>query len=80
FQLRDTGSYEFSCAYDQGHAGEQVVFAVGPNEDAKIWKMVILSLIDLFGGLGLGAIIAAIVYRKRNLTGSMMSSLRPANS
>lgn len=81
FRLESPGEYNFSCEYTHAGEGEQVVFAVGPDNTSK---MVLVEIFVLFVGLGAGAVAIAWVYRKRNFfhdsSGFRPSTRRDANS
>ena len=66
FRVETPADYEFTCNYSEG-TGEQVVFAVGPDDTGNIFKMVFVEIFVLVFGLGAGAVALAWVYRKRIL-------------
>jgi hypothetical protein len=68
FRLERPGEYDFTCNYTDQSEGQQVVFAVGPDNTGDIFKMVFVEIFVLFLGLGAGAAAIALVYRKRNLS------------
>jgi hypothetical protein len=66
FQADAGGDYDFSCDYQPGHSGEQVVMAIGTGVTGQIFKMVLLGLgVLLLGFCAMGVIFAG-VYRERN--------------
>lgn len=66
FQADAAGECDFSCDFQPGISGEQVVLAIGTGVTAQIFKMVISGLaVLLFGVCATGLIIAG-VYRERN--------------
>lgn len=67
FRLESPGAYDFTCNYTQGKEGEQVVFAVGPDNTGAFFIFVLLGIFVVLLGLGAGALAVALVYRKRNL-------------
>ncbi len=63
----DTGDeYDFSCDFQPGHSGEQVVLAMGTGVTAQIFKMVLTGLAVLLLGFCAMGLIFAAVYRERN--------------
>lgn len=68
FRLESPGEHSFTCNYLDGSEGEQVVFAVGPDNTVDIFKLVFVEIFVVFLGLGVGAAAMALIYRKRNLS------------
>jgi hypothetical protein len=68
FRLESPGEYSFTCNYLDGSEGEQMVFAVGPDNTVDIFKLAIVEIFVVFLGPGAGAAAIALVYRKRNLS------------
>lgn len=66
FQSNAAGEYDFSCDFQPGYSGEQVVLAMGTGIPAQIFKMVLSGLAALLLGACATALIFAGVYRERN--------------
>ena len=66
FQSDAVGEYDFSCDFQPGHSGEQVVLAMGTGVTAQIFKMVLTGLAVLLLGFCAMGLIFAAVYRERN--------------
>jgi hypothetical protein len=66
FQSDATGEYDFSCDFQPGYSGEQVVLAMGTGVTAQIFKMVLAGLAVLLLGICTAGVIVAAVYRGRN--------------
>ena len=65
FPVRVAGRYDLSCEYPQDTKGPQTVVAVGTGVIGKIFRTVLESLISIFGGLGSGALVIALISIKR---------------
>lgn len=65
FPVNVAGQYELSCDYPQDTKGPQTVLAVGTGVGEKIFKIVLASLLSMFGGMGSGAVVLAVIFIKR---------------
>ena len=65
FPVKVAGQYTLFCNYPQDARGPQTVVAVGTGVGEKLTQTVLWSLISMFGGMGSGALVIALVIMKR---------------
>jgi len=66
FNIHDPGAYELSAAYSEGHAGPEVVLAVGHDFLASLLITVFGSLAIVFGSMIVSTLIAIVTAVKRS--------------
>jgi hypothetical protein len=65
FPVKVAGQYVLFCNYPQDTRGPQTVVAIGTGVGEKLTQTVLGSLISMFGGMGSGALVIALVIMKR---------------
>ena len=65
FPVKVAERYELFCNYPQDTKGPQTVIAVGSGVGEKLSQTVLWSLISMFGGMGSGALVIALIIMKR---------------
>ena len=65
FPVKVAGQYTLFCNYPQDTRGPQTVVAVGTGVGEKLTQTVLWSLVSMFGGMGSGAFVIALVIMKR---------------
>jgi hypothetical protein len=65
FPVKVAGQYTLFCNYPQDTRGPQTVVAIGTGVGEKLTQTVLWSLISMFGGMGTGALVIALVILKR---------------
>jgi hypothetical protein len=68
------GQYKLACNYSQDANGPQTVLAVGARVGEKLTQTVLRSLISMFGGLGSGALVIALIIIKRRAAKTKLSA------
>jgi hypothetical protein len=61
FPVKVPGQYKLACNYSQDANGPQTVLAVGARVGEKLTQTVLRSLISMFGGMGSGALVIALI-------------------
>lgn len=74
FPVKVAGHYNLSCEYPADTKGPQTVVAVGTGVIGKIFRVVLESLISIFGGFGSGAIVIALISIKRKAAKKKLSA------
>ena len=65
FPVTESGQYRFGCDYQEGAHGPEVVVAVGTGVGERIGKTVLRSLMAMFGGGALCAVVIVGLYFMR---------------
>jgi len=66
FPVKVAGRYELYCNYPQDTRGPQTVIAVGSGVGEKLTQTVLRSLLSMFGGMGTGGLVIALIVLGRN--------------
>jgi hypothetical protein len=65
FEEDQPDKVELACEYPDGARAPEIVFAVGHEFAIGLFKTIGLSLVSLFGGVGLGVLILVITLIRR---------------
>ena len=65
FPVKVAGQYTLFCNYPLETRGPQTVVAVGAGVGEKLTQTVLWSLVSMFGGMGSGALVIALIIMKR---------------
>jgi hypothetical protein len=68
FNVENPGTFQFTCKYADGSTRPDTVFAVGHDFTKGLFNAVGLSLLSLFGGIGLGGLIVILAVLRRPKT------------
>jgi hypothetical protein len=74
FPVKVPGQYKLACNYSQDANGPQTVLAVGARVGEKLTQTVLRSLISMFGGMGSGALVIALIIIKRRAAKTKLSA------
>lgn len=80
FPVKVRGQYEVSCDYPQDTSGPQTVVAIGTGVGEKILKILLMSLVSMFGGMGSGALVIALISIMRKASKKKLAAYAAPSS